>query len=506
MDETIDDLGVFLAYFVAAIQTIFPGALQRTQTLLTGISRPAIDVLTAALINELDEIERDFVMVLDDYHTIHTQEIHDLLTALLRPPAKHMHLVLITRKDPPLPQSVLLARHQMIEVRLHDLRFSANETAAFMHNALGSPLPDEAIVGLAEQTEGWITSLRLAALALHHSPDADSMIAELRVLERNRNLTDYLLSEVLAQTSPAIEDFLLKTSILDRMCGPLCAALLGSVELEGSGQARLEWLEHNNLFTVTLDNERRWYRYHHLFRSLLRKRLEQRYDADEVAQLHTRASAWFARHGSLEEALQHALLGHDTPAAVRLIADHRHALMNTEQWQLLERCLRMFPAEAIAAYPDLLLADAWLTELSRSDPQRVKETVDRAAELVTQRADHPELVVHLRGEIDTLRSMAAYMAATNPELVVDLARHALATTPRPWYVVRSAAWIRLAAAHQMTGRLDLAYAALAEGRTRGYRGGWRSACTDGGRTLLHRVDGGRFAGDAGEGQPNAGCR
>ena len=242
LDETIDDLGVFLAYFVTAIQTILPSALQRTQTLLTAVSLPPLGALAGSLINELDELERDFVMVLEDYHTIHKQEIHDLLIALLQPPAKHMHLVLITRKDPPLSQSVLLARNQMTEVRLHDLRFAAGEVAAFMQNALGSPLPDEAIALLAEKTEGWITSLRLAALTLRYSPDANSRMAELRALERNHNLTDYLMSEVLSQTSPAIEDFLLKTAILDRMCGPLCAAVLGGADLGGSGQTRLEWL------------------------------------------------------------------------------------------------------------------------------------------------------------------------------------------------------------------------------------------------------------------------
>ena len=229
LDETTNDLGVFLAYFVAAVQTVFPRALQRTQTLLTAVSLPPLDALAGSLINELDGLERDFVMVLEDYHTIHKQEIHDLLTALLQPPAKHMHLVVITRKDPPLSQSALLARNQMTEIRLSDLRFSAHETAEFMQNALASPLPDEAIATLMEKTEGWITSLRLAALALRYSPDADSRIAELRDLERNRNLTDYLMSEVLAQTPPAIADFLLKTAILDRMCGPLCAALLGRV-------------------------------------------------------------------------------------------------------------------------------------------------------------------------------------------------------------------------------------------------------------------------------------
>ena len=162
LDETVDDLGVFLAHFAAAIQTIFPGALQQTQTLLTAISLPPLGVLAGSLINELDALEHDFVMVLDDYHTIHQQEIHDLVSALLRPPAQHMRLILITRKDPPLPKSALLAGNQMTEVRLSDLRFSADETAAFMQNALGAPLPDEAVVALAEQTEGWIASLRLA--------------------------------------------------------------------------------------------------------------------------------------------------------------------------------------------------------------------------------------------------------------------------------------------------------------------------------------------------------
>ena len=145
LDETMDDLGVFLTYFVTAIQAVFPDALQQTQTLLTAISLPPLSVLTGSLINELDEVERDFILVLDDYHSIHNQEIHELITALLQPPAKHMHLVLITRRDPPLPQSRLLARNQMTEIRVADLRFSTDETADFMQNALGSRLPDEAL-------------------------------------------------------------------------------------------------------------------------------------------------------------------------------------------------------------------------------------------------------------------------------------------------------------------------------------------------------------------------
>jgi len=464
LDQTMDDLGAFLAHFVSAIQTVFPSALQRTQTLVTAPSLPPIGVVACSLINELDELERDFIMVLEDYQAIHKQEIHDLLTGLLQPPAKHMHLVLITRKDPPLPQSVLLARNQMTEVRLHDLRFSAGEIAAFMQNALGTPLPSEAIAALAEKTEGWITSLRLAALALRFRPDTDSRVAELRALERNRNLTDYLMGEVLAQTPPDIQDFLLRTAILDRMCGPLCEALLGREDLEVSEQGRLEWLEQNNLFTLSLDNERRWYRYHHLIQSFLRNRLEQRHDAGEVALLHTRASAWLARQGLLEEALQHALLGHDTPAAVRLMAEHRHALMDSEEWQLHERTFRMFPAETVSEHPDLMLMAAWKARLGGFDAAHYLALVDRAESLVAQLADQPEHAVHLRGEIDTLRAIAAYEAADAPETAIALAQRALATTPRTWYYVRSSAWLYMATAYQMVGRLDRAHAAVFEGQ------------------------------------------
>ena len=477
LDETIDDLGVFLAYFVAAIRTIFPGTLRQTETLLAAINLPPLSVLVGSLINELDEFERDFVMVLDDYHTIHKPEIHDLLNTLLRPPAQRMHLVLIARKDPPLPKSLLLARKQLNEVRLTDLRFSADETAAFMQNALGSPLPAAAIAALADRTEGWIASLRLAALTLRYSPDTDSRVAELQALEHDRNLTDYLMSEVLAQTPPAIADFLLKTAILDRMCDPLCAALLGRADFAGRDQTPLEWLEQNNLFIVALDNERRWYRYHHLFRTFLRDRLARRCDAAEVARLHARAGAWFAGQDLLEEALQHALQGHDTPAAVRLMAEHRHALMDAEEWQFHERMLHMFPAETVTAHADLTLMAAWVARYARFfDLGRVLDLLDRAASLAAQMPDQPEHARHLQGEIDTLRITVVIEAAGDPETVIGLGQQALATTPRAWYYVRAIAWLWLAVAYQMAGRLDQAYAALVQkAKPRmGRRGhGWR---------------------------------
>ena len=273
---------------------------------------------------------------------------------------------------------------------------------------------------------------------------------------------NYLLNEVLSNMTPAMRSFLLKTSILGQMCSSLCATVIGSEENEC--QACLAWLEQANMFTVALDSRGAWYRYHHLFRELLRQQLAGQASTDEIATLHTRASAWFASQGALEEALQHALLGHDTEAAVRLLAEQRHTLMDTEQWQLYERVLRMFPADAVAQYPDLTLAAAWMARVGRFDTPRVMELLDQAESLLAQAPDQTEHAVHLHGEIDALRSILACEAARDPESVIALAQRALAATPRAWYYVRSSIWIYLAAAHQMAGNLNLAYAALSEGQ------------------------------------------
>jgi LuxR family transcriptional regulator, maltose regulon positive regulatory protein len=464
LDENVDNLGAFLPYFLSAIQTIAPAALPQTQAMLTGFSLPSIDVLASSLINELDEIDDRFVVVLEDYHTIHEAAIHELLAALLHNPLPNMHLVLVTRQDPPLALGLMRARGLVAEVRVQDLRFATDESATFMQNVLGFPLPDATLAELMARTEGWITSLRLVALALRYSDDIGGRLGALQGLEHNRYVADYLMSEVLDRVPSELVEFLLRTSILDRMCAPICNALLGHAELDARSQHNLEWLEENNLFTTPLDAEGRWYRYHHLLQGFLRSELARRHGAREITLLHARASAWCATHGLLEEALKHALLGNEMPAAVRLMADHRHALMDTEQWQLHERLLRMFPAGAIASDPDLTLMEAWSARLGRQQFERFLELLDRAESLVAQRAEMPEHATQLRGEIDALRITGVVEAASDPEGAIMLGQRALATTPRAWYFVRAVAWLWLAIAYQMTGRLDQAYATLAEGQ------------------------------------------
>jgi LuxR family maltose regulon positive regulatory protein len=459
LDKNDNDLGVFLAYLLGAVRTVFPNALAATQALLSGLSLPPLTVIVRSLLNELAALERDFVLVLDDYHVISEQLVHDLLAALLQHPPRRMHLVIVTRQDPPLPLRLLRARAQVTEIRGQDLRFSVPEIAQFMEQTLGAPLSDEAIAVLAEKTEGWAAGLRLATLTLRFSEKIDGQIARLHV--ENRFVIDYLISEVQAHVPPAIQSFLLKTAILDRLCGPLCLEMIGPDSAETQPQACLEWLEQNGMFTTGLDTQGQWYRYHRLFQEFLRARMLQQSSAAEIAALHLRASAWFARNEFIEEALHHALASGDTAAAVRLVAQHRHALLNIEQRPRLERWLRMFPSTTLAHHPDLLLARAWIAELGRADSRTVQDLVDQAQALVDRMTGEPEYARQLQGEIDTLRSIEKGFAADDPQGTIALATHALEAMPQAWYMARIEAWLQLAGAYQMSGQFERSYAVLA---------------------------------------------
>ncbi len=404
-------------------------------------------------------MERDFVLVLDDYHIISAQPVHDLLAALLQHPSHRMHLVIATRQDPPLPLRLLRARAQITEIRGQDLRFSVPEIAKFMEQTLRAPLTDEAIAVLAEKTEGWAAGLRLATLTLRYSGEINGQIARLHA--ENTYVMDYLIGEVQSRVPPVILSFLLKTSILARLCGPLCLEVVGPDSADSQPQTYLEWLEKNGIFTTALDTQEQWYRYHHLFQELLQARLMRQSSADEIATLHLRASAWFARNGFIEEALHHALAGQDTAAAVRLVAQHRHALLNTEQRPRLERWLHMFPGKTAAHHPDLLLAWAWIAELGRADTRTVLDLVDQAQALVDQMTGEPEHARHLQGEIDTLRSIEKGFAADDPQGTIALATHALEAMPQAWYMARIEAWLQLAGAYQMSGQFERSYAVLA---------------------------------------------
>jgi LuxR family maltose regulon positive regulatory protein len=452
LDESDNDLRLFLSYFLAAVQTIFPDVGHETQAMLSGADLPPLSVLASSLVNELDRIEDDFILVLDDYHVIQEQAVHDLTIELLKHPPQPLHLVLASRRDPPLPLASLRARAQMTEIRVQDLRFTVAETAAFLQQMMGAPVEDAEVAVLEEKTEGWVTGLRLAALSLRHRSDLDRILANLP--EDNRYVMDYLLTEVLSNQAENSRDYLLATAILNRFCAPLCDAVCvagtQSWECKMGGQEFLEWLGQSDLFVIPLDDEHRWFRYHHLFQQLLQRRLERRFSPDDIDVLHKRASSWFAENGLIEEALYHDLEGGDIEAAARLVAQHRHELMNKEEWHQLERWLRLFPAEIVEKRPDLLLLRVWLGYYHWYSLAGVAHDLALAEALVSGMPAEATEVDQVMSEVAAVQSGLLYWA-TDGVGAVTKAQQALESSPREHECVRSTALLHLGGAYQIIG-------------------------------------------------------
>ena len=459
LDQHDSDLRVFLEYLLAAIESRFPGSVQHTRLLLATNSPLRVEDIAQSLANELDELEQEFVLVLDDLQMISEMDVYRCLEALLQHPPQRLHIVFVTRLDPPLSLALFRGRGQITEIRGPELRFSVEESQTFVNQRIVVPLKNEVLALLVERTEGWAAGLQLALLALNPYADLNNQLE--RWQAPNRLIADYLLQEVLANVPNEVEDFLLRTSILDDMSVSLCDAVMELDDISAlRGQAYLEWLEQANMFTESLDETQGWYRYHHLFRDLLRKRLLHQFDGDEVNALHLRASAWYANHGRIELALQHALAGNGTQEAVQLAAEHRHQLLDTEDRNTLGRWLHLFSNATIAQHPDLLLTKAWLMKVGRSDSQTVLEAVAQAQSFIDQMTEQPERARQLQGEIDTLRSIEKGLTADDPQGVIELTTQALEVLPREWYMVRMEAWLWQALSYQMIGQLDRARAIM----------------------------------------------
>ena len=350
LDENDSDLRVFLSYLVAAIQTVFPDACPTTLGFLRAPQLPPLDLVATTLVNDIADLPESFILTLDDYHAIQDNTMHELVATLIGKLPRNAHLVLASRVDPPWPLASLRAGRQMMELRADDLRFTLDEAQVFLERVVGVKLTIETVATLEGRTEGWIAALRLAALSMRGETDHAAFVQSFK--GTHRDMTDYLTTEVLSQQPQPIQDFLLRTSILDRFCAPLCDAILddrrSAIDEEPSSsliglsssvagpsspsQAILDELDQANLFLVPLDHERRWYRYHHLFQDLLRRRLQAQMNAEELASLHSRASAWLRDNGLIEEALRHAMAAGDLEGAAQLVEDSRHDLLNREDW------------------------------------------------------------------------------------------------------------------------------------------------------------------------------
>ncbi|HJT55856.1 MAG TPA: LuxR C-terminal-related transcriptional regulator, partial [Ktedonobacteraceae bacterium] len=352
LDPEDNDPARFLTYLIAALQTIDARVGTTALELLRSPQPLSPETVVTLLTNDLlRSTVGEFALVLDDYHVITAEPLHRALTVLVEHLPSHLHLILATRADPPLPLSRLRARGQLTEVRATDLRFSSEEASTFLRTSLGLDLSPADIAVLERRTEGWIAGLQLAALSLQGRNDVSAFLAAFS--GSHRFVLDYLSEEVLTRQPAVVQSFLLHTSVLSRLSGPLCDAVTGQ---EG-GQAMLEALERANLFVVALDDERGWYRYHHLFAEVLRSRLMQ-LQPSMVPELHSRASRWYEQHGLFDEAVTHALAVPDVERAAQLIEQYTQLTNFPSQFQILLGWLNRLPDALVRAHPSLCMMHA----------------------------------------------------------------------------------------------------------------------------------------------------
>ena len=371
LDKDDNQLHRFLTYLIAAIQTADHAAGITAAQLLGAANNVPADAILTSLINDLDAAGVEIALVLDDYQVIANRDVHEAVVFLLERCPRSFHLVIATRSDPPLPAARLRARSQIVELRTADLRFTKPEAAQFLNDLIGLDLDENSVAALEERTEGWIAGLQMAAISMRDRQDTHAFIAGFT--GTNRFILDYLMEEVLASQSLKTQHFLLYTSFLDRLTAPLCDFILAMNEVAGpadegwlksdsfplhNSSSMLDYLERANLFLVPLDDERAWYRYHHLFADLLQARLHQA-QPDVVPRLHMRASTWLEQQGFYSEAIRHLLAAQEISHAADLIERYGPELLAKSDPSVLQLADSL-SLEIILARPKLGLYQAWL--------------------------------------------------------------------------------------------------------------------------------------------------
>ncbi|MEO1622544.1 MAG: helix-turn-helix transcriptional regulator, partial [Cyanobacteria bacterium J06632_3] len=299
LDQSDSNPGFFWRYLIAALQKVQAGLGERSHTLLNSPQPPPIETVLVTLLNEINTVEEPFALVLDDYHVIETPAIHHAIDFLLSHLPPQLHLIVASRSDPPWPLARLRARGTLNELRAADLRFTSQEAAAFLNQAMSLDISAADVAALEQRTEGWIVGLQLAALSMQGRADVSGFVAAFS--GDDRYIVDYLLEEVLQGQSDRIRSFLLQTAILDRLNAPLCHAVCDAATDPADSQNLLVELERSNLFVVSLDNKRQWYRYHHLFADVLRARASAEQPEHRLV-LHSRASEWYEQQAFMSEA------------------------------------------------------------------------------------------------------------------------------------------------------------------------------------------------------------
>src|SRR5712692_2610853 len=474
LEHDDDDLTRFWSSVFTALSRVHPGSGASALALLQASTLsplPPIETVLTVWINGLTALQNEVVLVFDDYHLITTQPIHHSVTYLVDHLPHQLHLVIATRADPPLPLARLRTRGHLTEIRAADLRFTAEETAAFLPRALGLELSAQDIAALEARTEGWIAGLQLAALSMQGRKYIPGFLEAFT--GSHRYIIDYLVEEVLARQSEPIQTFLLQTAILERLQGSLCEAVMGVRREPGgeaSGQAMLEQVEQANLFLMPLDDFRRWYRYHQLFAEALRHRLQRKHPA-LLPELHRRASAWYEQQGLTHDAVHHALAATDFEQAARLIEQAFNSLVRRGEIATLQRWVAALPDELVRSNIEIAVLQGWLlfvsgkhdaAELHLQDIERTFG-INPVSNEPREQATMPSGAfsqAEIRGRIAAIR---ASIAVTQGDLqrTIALSRLALEYLPKENMARAYASWY-LGRAYWLSGDVRAASIALAE--------------------------------------------
>jgi LuxR family maltose regulon positive regulatory protein len=487
LDKSDNDLRLFLSYLLAGIRNAFPGTCDKTRSLLQASHLPPVPVLSRYLLNDLNQIEVFFVLVLDDYHEIREKAVHDLMAAFFTHPPRNLHTLILTRHDPPLLTSILRSRGQVNEIGTSDLQFTTEETANFLKKSLGLSVDLKTAGAVQEKVEGWPAGMRLMSQSLRSSEDLDSLLAGLK--GNFGAIVEYLMVEVLSRQSPQMTSLLAKTAILDRFCASLCDVLDGHDAEPGKGgpdgAAFIAKLQRNNLFLIALDIENRWFRYHHMFQQLLKEQLMRQMGPEEIARMYSRVSAWFAKKGLIEEAIKYALEGGDDLAAAQIVERNRLAALDADQWYLLRIWLNRLPHEIKQKRPYLLLGQAWILFMTA----RIAEVLPIIEQVESLLGDDPKEPA-LLSEINFFRGVVCYFRSEGARSVA-LFNKATELLPKNASIELSAEacyWTCLAL--HLDGRKEAAFRRLHEGiRSKGFHEGMPLSRLSFGLCFLYMLEG-----------------
>ena len=485
LDEEHNDLRTFLAYFVAAVNKILPEKLQAIESYLEVPELPTA-VMEKDLINELDQIDDDFIVILDDFHLINNEQVLELINYMIKYPPLNMHLCILTRRDPPLSLNELRVYNRIGEFRMADLAFTSEEVKLLFNKLHEIELRDTVSEQLLETTEGWVVGLRLFSLGIKGQEDKERILNEMK--GGSPLVTKFLLEQVLKNQPAQIQNYLPKTSILNRFCSELVEALdeTEKDEHKMSGREFIKWLRMTNLFIIPLDKENKWFRYHHLFQDLLQTQLQEKYSPEEISALNSRASEYLEGRGYIEEAVEQTFAAGNALATAQIIERNRHAVLDDDRWIKLGMWMNKLPQEIKQERTDLLLSQAWVLLMEEVRLEGIFAIIKRVESLVGKDPQDPALLP----EINFFRGIICYFQGEGARSVEFFNKATELLPESAFLLLRSEAEYWTCVALHLAGRKETAIRRLHEGiRSKDFQEGMILSRLIFGLCMIHMLDG-----------------